>query len=286
MSTAYKQGGNDALNLLLSSSSFDELIANVYYIDKMNQNDQEAISEVQTIQQQLNDRKADLEAQKADLEELRKTQQAQLTEIQNKQAEVQEVVNGLSSDVQELMAQRDAEVLAAIQAEEEKKNAWENNQTTPPSNTGGGSSGGGDWQNGSAQGSNGLSGAQQRVVNACYSTPSPGVNLCDMWVSQVFQRAGLGYPGGNANDMYFNWCTYSGRSQLQVGMIVAVSTYSKNWAGQVYGHVGIYAGNDIVMENILGYINANNLDSWCSYYGDTVAPRWGWVFGMNLSQMG
>ena len=292
VTTSYKQGGNDALNLLLSSTSFDELIANVYYIDKMNQNDQENIAEVQRIQQELNERKTELEAQKADLEELRETQQAQLKEMQAKQAEVQEVVNGLSSDVQELMEKRDAEVLAAIQAEEEQRRAWEAQQNQNTGSTGGGTvSGGGnvnngDWQNGAAQGTNGLSGAQQRVVNACYSTPSPGVNLCAMWVSQVFSRAGLGYPGGNANDMYFNWCTYSGRSQLQVGMIVAVSTYSKNWAGQVYGHVGIYAGNDIVMENILGYINANNLDSWCSYYGDTVAPRWGWVFGQNLAQMG
>ena len=285
VTASYKQGGNDALNLLLSSTSFDELIANVYYIDKMNQNDQEAIAEVQRIQQELNERKTTLEGQKADLEDLREVQQAQLTEMQNKQAEAQEVVNGLSSDVQDLMAQRDAEVLAAIQAEEEQRRQWEQNQTGPVYN-GGGTSGtpSTDWQGGTPQGTNGISGAQQRVVNAAYSTSSPGANYCAMWVSQVFSRAGIGYPSGNANDMYYSWCTYSSKDQLQVGMIVGVSTYNGNWAGQMYGHVGIYVGNGIVMENI-GYINSNPIDSWCAYYGNAVTPRWGWVFGMNLAQM-
>ncbi len=290
VTTSYKQGGNDALSLLLSSSSFDELISNVYYIDKMNQNDQEAIAEVQRIQKELSQRKEELEGQKADLEELREAQQAQLTEMQNKQAEVQEVVNGLSADVQELMAQRDAEVLAAIQAEEEQKKQWEQNQTGPiysgGGSTGGSTGGGGtDWQGGTPGSSGGISGAQQRVVNACYSTPSPGANYCAMWVSQVFSRAGIGYPSGNANDMYYSWCTYSSKDQLQAGMIVGVSTYNGNWAGQMYGHVGIYVGDGIVMENI-GYINSNPIDSWCAYYGNAVAPRWGWVFGQNLSQMG
>ncbi len=283
---SYKSGGNDALNLLLSSRSFDELISNVVYIDALNKNDQEAIAQINEIRDELAARKQELEGQKADLEVLREEQQRQLTEMQNKQAEVQEVLAGLDAEVQALIEQRDAEILAAAEAEAAAQKAAQEaaqQQQQRPSGGGGGNVYVPDG--GTPAGSGGLSGAQQRVVNACYSTPSPGVNLCAMWVSQVFSNAGLGYPGGNANDMYFNWCTYSSTDQLQVGMIVAVSTYSKNWAGQVYGHVGIYVGDGIVMENILGYINSNSLTSWCSYYGDTVAPRWGWVFGQNLAAM-
>ncbi len=102
-----------------------------------------------------------------------------------------------------------------------------------------------------------------------------------MWVSRVFAAAGFSYLGGNANDMYNRWCTSSNKDNLRVGMIVAVSTYSKNTMGRIYGHVGIYVGNNTVMENI-GGIASTNIDQWISYYGDTVSPRWGWAGGWAL----
>lgn len=46
---------------------------------------------------------------------------------------------------------------------------------------------------------------QKKIVNAAYITPSPGAGWCAMWVSQVYQNAGLGYIGGNACDMYRNY---------------------------------------------------------------------------------
>ena len=49
-----------------------------------------------------------------------------------------------------------------------------------------------------------------------------GAGWCAMWVSQVYQNAGLGYIGGNANDMYRNHTFTSDRSKLKVGMLVAV----------------------------------------------------------------
>ena len=69
-----------------------------------------------------------------------------------------------------------------------------------------------------------------------------------MWVSQVYQNAGLGYIGGNANDMYRNHTFTSDRSKLEVGMLVAVeSSSSGGEAGLIYGHVGIYIGNNRVI---------------------------------------
>ena len=43
---------------------------------------------------------------------------------------------------------------------------------------------------------------QMRILNAAYNTSSPGRNLCAKWVSRVYQNAGLGYLGGNANELY------------------------------------------------------------------------------------
>ncbi len=279
VSASYKKGGNDALSLLLSSASFDELLSNVYYIDKINESDREAIAEIQRIQEELDARKKALEEQMAELEALKEQQAEQLSNMQEKQAEAQDLLNNLSQEVKDLIAKRDNEILIAAQAEaaaaEEARRQQQQQQ---------GSGGGGGYipEVGSGQDYNASSGAQKRIVNACYATPSPGQGYCAAWVSRVFQRAGFGYIGGNACDMYSSYCSYSSKSALKVGMIVAVSTHSHSAAGRIWGHVGIYIGDNHVMENI-GPINTNNLDTWCQYYGTTVTPRWGWARGIDLS---
>lgn len=284
VSSSYKGGGTNALTLLLSSTSFDELLSNVYYIDKLNQSDREAIAEVTRIQQELEAQKTQLETQKSELEALREQQAQQLTDMQNKQSEVQTVLNNLSAEVQQLMEQRDAEILAAAEAEAEAERQRKAAEEAAAAGGGSNNSSSGISlpEVGSGQDYDAASSAQKRVVNSCYATPSPGANYCAAWVSYVFRNAGFGTVSGNANDMYNNWCTSSNSANLQVGMIIAVSTYSKNYAGRMWGHVGIYIGDNRIMENI-GFINTNSLDSWCSYYGDTVTPRWGWAKGIDLS---
>ncbi|HEL1270323.1 TPA: CHAP domain-containing protein [Streptococcus equi subsp. zooepidemicus] len=107
---------------------------------------------------------------------------------------------------------------------------------------------------------------QKKIVNAAYITPSPGAGWCAMWVSQVYQNAGLGYIGGNANDMYRNYTFTSDRSKLKVGMLVAVeSSSSGSTAGLTYGHVGIYIGDGKVIDNI-GRIRVTTLDDWIATF--------------------
>ncbi|WOK52670.1 CHAP domain-containing protein [Streptococcus equi subsp. zooepidemicus] len=107
---------------------------------------------------------------------------------------------------------------------------------------------------------------QKKIVNAAYITPSPGAGWCAMWVSQVYQNAGLGYIGGNANDMYRNYTFTSDRSKLKVGMLVAVeSSSSGSTAGLTYGHVGIYIGEGKVIDNI-GHIRVTTLDDWIATF--------------------
>lgn len=107
---------------------------------------------------------------------------------------------------------------------------------------------------------------QKKIVNAAYITPSPGAGWCAMWVSQVYQNAGLGYIGGNANDMYRNYTFTSDRSKLKVGMLVAVeSSSSGSTAGLTYGHVGIYIGDGKVIDNI-GHIRVTTLDDWIATF--------------------
>lgn len=126
-----------------------------------------------------------------------------------------------------------------------------------------------------------MTGSAAAIVASCKSTPSPGGGLCAAWVSNVFTNAGYGFIGGNANDMYNNYATYSSRSQLKPGMIVAVSSHPHTAAGRIYGHIGIYIGGGQLMENV-GTIRTSSIDWWCGYYGATVTPRWGWLGGIVL----
>ena len=266
VAASYKSGGTNILSLLLASGSFD------------------AIEDIQTIQEELDAQKTELESQKADLEKLKDQQTAQMQDMQAKQQEVQNVLNGLSDDVKELMAQRDSEILAAAQAEEAARKAAAAAAAANKNNSysGGSSSGGGSYAPGTPQ-QNAGSGKQQAVVNACYSTPSPGQNWCAAWVTNVFRNAGVGYFGGNACDMFNAWCYSSDRSALQVGMIVADSSHSGTGApGLIYGHVGIYVGGGIVMSNE-GAITSKSLDSFISFYGTGSGVRWGWLGGIALS---
>lgn len=282
VSASYKSGGTNILSLLLASGSFEELVANAHYVEKINKSDRDAIEDIQTIQEELDAQKTELESQKADLEKLKDQQTAQMQDMQTKQQEVQAVLSGLSDDVKELMAQRDAEVLAATQAEEAARKAQEAAAAAAASNKNNSTSSGGSHASSAPQQNVGT-GKQQAVVNACYSTPSPGLGWCAAWVTNVFRNAGVGYFGGNACDMFNAWCYSADRSTLKVGMIVADSSHpTTGIAGRLYGHVGIYVGGGIVMSN-QGAITSKSLDSFISFFGGGSGVRWGWLGGVVLS---
>lgn len=282
VSASYKSGGTNILSLLLASGSFEELVANAHYVEKINKSDRDAIEDIQTIQEELDAQKTELESQKADLEKLKDQQTAQMQDMQTKQQEAQVVLSGLSDDVKELMAQRDAEVLAATQAEEAARKAQEAAAAAAASNKNNSTSSGGSHASSAPQQNVGT-GKQQAVVNACYSTPSPGLGWCAAWVTNVFRNAGVGYFGGNACDMFNAWCYSADRSTLKVGMIVADSSHpTTGIAGRLYGHVGIYVGGGIVMSN-QGAITSKSLDSFISFFGGGSGVRWGWLGGVVLS---
>lgn len=123
---------------------------------------------------------------------------------------------------------------------------------------------------------------QRRIVEAARVTPSPGGGLCAMWVSQVFSRVGLGYPEGNACDMFWQWCSRSDLRELKVGMIVAIPSHTHTYLGGIYGHVCIYIGGGMIMDNV-GYVRTMSLNDWLEYYTTTYGPKWGWCNNQPLS---
>ncbi len=289
MSSNYKAGPQGALEVLLSSASFEELTSNIYYLDKISESDKKMIAEVKALRdaldqerQALENKKADLENQKASLQTLQADQRAQLDKITAKQNEAVEYVNSLDDQVKQLIAQRDAELLEAQQAAAIA--AQQNSNSS--SYSGGGSSGGGSSYNGgsnSGGSSSGGSGSAAAVVSAANYTGSTGAGMCAAWVSNVFSNAGIGHFYGNACDMYYSWCHSSDRSTIQTGMIIAVASLGGSAAALIYGHVGIYIGGGMVRHNISGNVVTQSLSSWISNLGGLSTPRWGWLGGVALS---
>lgn len=292
MCSAYKSGGSSVLDILLSSATFEELTSNIYYLDKISAADQAMISEVKDLKAELESQKssleaekAELESQKSELETLQAQQEQQLEEAQAKQAEAQDLVSNLSSEVKELMAQRDAELLAAQKAAEEAARQEEERRkaaaaaAAAAANKNNGSSGGSG--SGGSQTITG-NGSLAAVQSAAYSVPSPGSGLCAAWVTRVFAAAGLNVGGGNACDMY-NWYCYTSVSNIQPGMIVACPSAPYSSAAVIYGHVGIYLGNNTVRDNASGRLRTSSLSAWVSEYSVTSTVRCGWLGGVALS---
>ena len=122
---------------------------------------------------------------------------------------------------------------------------------------------------------------QRRVVESARTTPSPGGGLCAAWVSNVFDRAGLGDLDGNANDMFRNWCNQTDINNLRVGMIIAVPSHTHTYLGGIYGHICIYIGANTVMDNV-GTVRTMSLTEWLNYYTTTYTPQWGWYGNLAL----
>lgn len=98
-----------------------------------------------------------------------------------------------------------------------------------------------------------------------------------MWVRQVFYKASGVNHYGNAED-HINECATLPVSSIKAGMIVCTddSPTSK------YGHIGIYLGNNTVMDNV-GYIRTTTLDYWKSYYSKVTPVKCGWYAGVKVT---
>lgn len=113
-----------------------------------------------------------------------------------------------------------------------------------------------------------------RIASAIQSTPSPGLNWCAAWVTNVYLNAGYDRINGDACDMYWNYCSSANRDDLRNGMLVAVPSWNGGYMSLTYGHVGIYMDGN-VWHNA-GSIVCESLDSWIATYGDLCEVRWGY----------
>ena len=133
---------------------------------------------------------------------------------------------------------------------------------------------------------------QRKVINSAETTPNSGANLCGQWIANVFNNAGLGqiFYAEDACGYYADYCKYSNKSQLKPGMVIAVDSHANTEAGALYGHVGLYVGNNKVYAGGgSGGVLKDDLDWWIDYYtsyvnGKLHSPKWGWCYDIDLTK--
>lgn len=113
MRSAYKGGSETALDVILGSTSVEDLVSRVYYLDKVNDSDANAIDEVRSLTEQLQQQMSDLESQQSEQEAQAEAAQQNLSSYESEVERAQSYYNSLDSQVQEALAKE-----AAHQAEQ------------------------------------------------------------------------------------------------------------------------------------------------------------------------
>ncbi len=262
----YEKGDTTYLQLLLESQGFSDMVNKAEYIEKLYDYDRKKLQEyeearqtVEQLKERLEEEMSELEAQQHELEEEKESLEIMLAErqevydnyeVQLAQARQEAAVyranikkqNDESKRLETEAAQKQSQIDAAKQAEEEARRAQEralqNQQSSSSGSSSVGSSSGSNYASASSYSGTGSKG--QQIANyACQFIGNPyvpgGTSLtqgadCSGFVWRVYKDFGYSVPR----------TSYSLRS---AGSEVA---YSNAQPGDVVcyaGHVGIYIGN-------------------------------------------
>lgn len=288
----YKGGSLNLFSLLFNADSFDSLVSSMRYADKAAEHQQGVISQSKELQQSLAEKKASLEADRDKQEKLVAEQKVKADAASAAASDAQAYYNQLSDEVKAKIreeqeaarekarqeaeeARKKAELEAQQQAQQGGSNSSGGGSSQSGSggssqggNTGGGSTGGstgsGSGSTGSgstSSGSHTTSSAARTMVNRAWGIIGSGYSYSGYkWTgdpntswftcSGVIDYAlGLGTNSNSPESLYAavgsNLTT--DRSKLAYGDLVFF-----RHAGRTPGHVGIYIGNDQMIDSIPG----------------------------------
>ena len=147
----------------------------------------------------------------------------------------------------------------------------------------------------------------RKIASATVSVPSTGQGYCALWVSKVYEAAGLGFINGNARDFWYYFGISNNTDDIREGMIIAVPHSPTSDQGWAYGHMGIlvknpyYTGDTVILgldgsvEEVpgplidasgnekwlvahnTGVIEFTKLSKWVEDYNVTGEVRWGYA---------
>ncbi len=261
----YIAGNTEMLDVLLSAADFDDFVSRLYYATKVSDADAEAIENVRAIKAELEAQQAALNEQRAIQEQLVVEQQARADELQATVEYYEAYTANLSSEVQALMAQAQAEYEAAARAEYEAQQAAleaaraEADAAANGNAGSGGDSGGGSYEEGGSSGGSSSGGSSSSGGG---SSVGAGGNHVGGVAGVAWNYIGVPYVWGGTTPSGFDCSGLAQYCYAQCGYSISRDTYgqaaniaargqtvysmSQCYAGDLVfphgGHVGIYQG--------------------------------------------
>ncbi len=277
MKSTYKQGSQSIIDIVLGSTSVEDLVSRVYYLDRISRQQAQTISEVQTTEQRLESEKGELESTQASQQQAVAAMQGEVDAYQAKVNEAQAYYDSLDAQLKAQLAEEAARAAEANQATNVSTavEAIQNSQTTQGSTTSGqqqggtsagGQQGGNGGSTGGATGGN-ANGATGGGTGGSESTPSGGSSSGASvpqggGVAAAYAAIGCPYVYGATGPSSFD-CSglvcyvYGWKYGHSASAMMNGVRNSGNWKTSISelsvgdlvfpyangGHVGIYVGN-------------------------------------------
>jgi cell wall-associated NlpC family hydrolase len=217
----YTSGEESLVEVLLGSSSFDELVDRLDTADRVSAQDAQIISEVRTFRAEVKRREAELAAARDRQEQVLAEREAQKAAVQAKLAERQRLLSSIKDQIARLKAEeaaRQRRLEAQARARLSSPPSPVSTGNAPPSTYGG------------------VVGIAMQYLGIPYqwggSSPETGFD-CSGFVMYVYGQVGVSLPHNAA--MQYGYGSAVDRSQLQPGDLVFFDGL---------GHNGIYIGGN------------------------------------------
>ena len=226
----YEQGNGSAVEALVTSEDFSDLVNKAEYVQNVHDYDREKLAEYVATKEQVAELKTSLEEEQKDLEE----KEAQFTE---KQESLNTMISSKEAEIADLDAELQEIAAEAARQQEEERRAQEaaNNRNNNSSNNNGGNSSGGNKGNGGNS-----SGSSSSYV------PGDAVSRAKSALGKPYVWGAVGPNAFDCSGLVGFCLTGKYKRTYTSSSFAGLPEVSDPRPGDVCyrpGHVGIYVGN-------------------------------------------
>ena len=219
----YKSRDVGVVDVIFAANSFDDLVTQLNLMERLGNSDVDTVKSIAAYQQDIEDRRVKLDADKKAAAKLVDVAAAQKAEVVGLESKLEQMTAGIKADIQRLQAQQAAAAQAAAEAAQQQA-----------ASSGGG--GGGTVVDPGGSGHSAVVGIAQRYLGVpyVYGGAGPSGFDCSGLTMYCYAQIGIGLSHGATDQQHAS--TPVPLSALQPGDLVF-------FGGASYSHhVGIYVG--------------------------------------------